>query len=545
MKIIAFLISCLGSFYTIAQPLQTAWVQSIPGDSYEQSSSMSIAPCGDIYTVGFFQGDWGGFSSVGNEDGFIAKYNDQGQLLWLKQLAGTNVDRVNAVVVAGDNEIYVAGEFAGTYYYNNDSLVSQHKLDAFMLKIDSAGVVQWAIQGGGFNSESVGALELLDNGKIGVVGYYDDDLTFGGGTLNTLGSRDVFVAVFDGMGNLQWMRGIGGPGIDEGRSLASDDSNNIYVTGAFRDFLFVGPDTLVGEGVDDVYLAKYDVTGQLQWVKTMGGDGYDKGMDVNIDRHQDVYVVGWYDRFINIGSQTVTGHEEEDGFLMKFDGQGNLIWVNSLAWKFDERIYGVDFDAGNHVYVMGTLDSFLILGTDTLTNRHLNRPTDIFIAKYSLAGSYRWAQTLGHYYNDFCYDFWVKDAGTVYVTGSFQDTSIFVNDTLFSQVGYDVFLGKFDMDSTVSIRRIENGVHNDLRSVNFYPNPCSGQGYLTYTLENASALQIYWCDVLGRKTVLLNEKNQPAGTYTINVEALQRSGGIGFLQLKTPTTVYTITVRFE
>lgn len=114
----------------------------------------------------------------------------------------------------------------------------------------------------------------------------------------------------------------------------------------------------------------------------MGGPSSDEGTYVNVDNKQNIVVVDWYDRYMDIDTVFLNGSKEEDGFAAKFTPSGDLIWVKSMAGTFDERVYGVDFDADDNVYIMGTVDSLLILGGDSLTNRHLNRPTDIFLAKF-------------------------------------------------------------------------------------------------------------------------------------------------------------------
>ncbi|BDS13328.1 T9SS type A sorting domain-containing protein [Aureispira anguillae] len=533
MKTLFLLFFCFLSVYTIAQPLSTAWIAPIPGSLYEQNNSMAQAPCGDVYTVGFFQGTFGSLTSVGSEDGFIAKYNDQGQLQWIKQLAGTSSDRVNGIVIANDNEIYIVGEFRDKFYYNNDSLVSQNQLDVLIAKLDSSGTIQWASSANGWGYESGNDIALMPNGNLVITGYYENNLDFGGSSLLANGLRDIFIATIDPQGNPQWLKTLSGPAFEEGKSIATDSSNNIYIAGSFRDFLYPNGNTVAGEGSYDVYLAKYDQTGQLLWIKTMGGPAADEGTYVKVDHHQNVVVTGWYDRYIQVDTVLLSGSKEEDGFAAKFAPNGDFLWVIPLAGTFDERTYGVDFDADDNLYIMGTLDSLLILGGDSLNNRHLNRPTDIFIAKYDEAGNYKWAQTLGHYYNDFCYDLLVKDATTIYLAGSFQDTSIFITDTLISQNDYDVFLAKFDIDTTVAIPKIPANVTNDIQQLLLYPNPSHQQSTLYYTLTQTTDVNILIYDLLGsvHQTILL--KNQPIGPHQLKLNRPSREAGVYFVQIKT------------
>ncbi len=526
---------------TYSQALSTEWVNSIPGDAFEQNSSIAQAPCGDIYTVGYFQGtSFGTLNNVGSEDGFISKYNEQGQLLWVKQLAGSSTDRINGITIGTDNEIYIVGEFRGKFRYNTDSLVSFDQLDVLVAKIDSSGNFQWATSATGWGYESAYDISLSPNGNLLVTGYYENNLDFGSFNLIANNLRDIFIMALDQQGNPLWLESLSGPGVEYGRSIATDTSNNIYLTGVFRDFLYPNGGTLAGFGSYDAFLAKYDATGQLLWIKAMGGPSADEGYYVNVDNKQDIVLVGWYDRSMQIDTLTLSGSKEEDGFAAKFAPNGDLIWGIPLAGSFDERVYAVDFDQNDDIYLLGTVDSLLVIDGDSLTNRHLNRPTDIFVIKLDSDANYKWGQTLGHYYNDFCYDLVVQDPTTLYVVGSFQDTSIFVSDTLISQVGYDVFLGKFNVDTTVSIQEIPNQLFSDVPQVKLYPNPAiKGKSTLEYTLTQETDVVISLYDLLGKEVYNITLKNQAIGLYQANIQ-LPKAAAVYLVRLETKSGVQVL-----
>lgn len=530
------LLLCLLSNLAYSQALSTEWVESIPGDAFEQNSSIAQAPCGDVYTVGYFQGaSFGTLNAVGSEDGFISKYNEQGQLIWVKQLAGSSSDRINGITIGSDNEIYIVGEFRGRFRYNTDSLVSFDQLDVLVAKIDSSGNFQWATSASGWGYESAYDISLSSNGNILVTGYYENNLEFGPFSLVANNLRDIFIMAIDQQGNPLWLESLSGPGVEYGRSIATDTSNNIYLTGVFRDFLYPNGGTLSGFGSYDAFLAKYNSIGQLLWIKAMGGPSADEGYYVNIDSKQDIVLVGWYDRSMLIDSLTLNGSKEEDGFAAKFNPNGDLIWAIPLAGSFDERVYAVDFDANDDIYLLGTVDSLLVIDGDSLTNRHLNRPTDIFVIKLDGDANYQWGQTLGHYYNDFCYDLVVQDPTTLYVVGSFQDTSIFINDTLISQVGYDIFLGKFNIDTTVSVRQIPNPSLSEISQIKLYPNPAvKGKSMLEYTLTQETNVVISVYDILGQELYKNILKNQGVGIHQAKIQLPNAAtSAIYFVRLET------------
>lgn len=535
---------CLVITTISAQPLSNDWAIPVAGTSYEQTNTLDQAPCGDLYMGGFFQDQLGTMASVGSEDGFIIKYNPQGQILWEKQIAATGTDRVTGIAVADDNTIYVVGEFRGVYYYNTDSLVSQDQLDVFVLKLDSTGGIQWAIGGHGAGYQSASDVTVLPNGMLSLTGYFEQTITFGNVNITSLGLRDAFVATIDANGVPQWGQTMGGSGFDEGRTITADSANNVYAAGVFRDGVFLPNDTILGIGGYDVFVMKCTPQGLITWVNVMGGPAADDVKDITVDNQQNPYVVGWFDRWLQCGTLLVNGEMEEDGYIVKYDPQGNPLWGKAVAGTFDERLYGIDIDVDNNIYILGTLDSLLVLGNDVLTNRHLNRPTNIFVAKYSADQTYRWAQAFGYYYNDFCSDLIVESATSLYIAGSFQDTAIFDGNSIFSQADYDVFLSRFIIDTTVAVQKIPSSVVDDnLIKVTFYPNPCHWEGRLEYELTTATKVNVILYDQLGRPLKQFLNKEKAKGKHQLVVNRGEDwLAEMYFLKVETNQTAYWVKI---
>lgn len=535
----SFILCCLfclnGTASLLAQAMQTQWIATIGGNQFEENNSLAQAPCGDIYTVGFFQDSFGVLSTFGQdrEDGFITKYNDQGVLQWVQQLRGTSTDRINGIAITEDNSIFIVGEFRNTLYYNNDSLVSQGRLDVFVAKLDSSGQFQWAFSAGSSQDDSAHDIDILSNGNLVLTGYFQMELPWGPDTLRTNTSRDVFVSCFAPDGTALWASFLNGPGVDESNSIATDSSNCLYIMGSFRDFLYPNGNVVQSEGGVDAFLAKYDSTGQLLWTEIMGGPAGDQGRYVTVDVEQNVIAGGWISSYLSIPSNLtfIVGDQEEDIFAVKYRPNGDLIWAKVIGGTFDERIYAIDTDQNGDIYFMGTLDSLLIINRDSLRNRHLSRPTDIFVLKYDSTGNYKWGQTLGHYYNDFCYDFIVPNNRELYIAGSYQDTSIFVNDTLISDFGYDIFVAKFSMDTSLNIPLLLPSAPH--LKAHLFPNPSSNQSILTVELERDSNLDIIICNALGQivhqqttpflgrgtQQIKLTKQDWPTGNYFVTVQS--------------------------
>lgn len=537
MKISYTFFWLLCSTILLGQPLSSSWLRTLPGNQFEENNSLAQAPCGDLYTAGFFQDRLGGLSTYGtdNEDGFVTKYNEQGQLLWVLQLRGSNTDRVNGIHVTTDNEVYIVGEFRDTLYCGNDTLLSNGRLDLFVAKLDSSGVFQWALSAGDNEDDSAYDIDVLSDGNLVLTGYHEQWLHWGSNSSRGLAGRDVFVATISPQGNPGWVKTLVGPAADQANAVATDDYGHLYITGNFRDFLFVNGNQLQAIGGLDVFVAQYDLQGTLNWAKVMGSPGGDHGSAIAVDGAQNIVAAGWVSGSLEVfQGPAFGGSQEEDAFALKLDSNGTVLWGEVIAYTFDERLYGVDFDQNNNVYLMGTLDSVSVLYGDTLRNRHLNRPTDIFVAKYSADKTYRWSQSLGDYYNDFCYDLLVPNSRTLYIVGSFQDSTVYVTDSLVSDFGYDIFLGKFLMDTTISVRQTVDSP--SLLPAQLVPNPSTHQMLLSYQLSTAQPVRLSLYTSTSQRVWRQSLGNQPAGNHQLPLKRKQLPAGLYYLYVEAGNT---------
>ena len=84
----------------------------------------------------------------------------------------------------------------------------------------------------------------------------------------------------------------------------------------------------------DAFIAKFDTTGNMIWVKRIGGLGHDEALDVTTDALGNVFVLGLYSDTVDFdpGPNSTTHYSLRDNhFLVKLDSDGNFIWVNVEA----------------------------------------------------------------------------------------------------------------------------------------------------------------------------------------------------------------------
>jgi hypothetical protein len=160
-----------------------------------------------------------------------------------------------------EGNVYVAGIVYDSVIISGTVLKSVDGFDIYIAKYDAAGNLLWAKVTSGNSDEIRPNLVLDGSGNIYVNGALYDVATnpeFGGMPVTVYGNTDMFLAKYDNSGTLLWVKTAGGPGSDYpvGHSIAIDASGNVLVTGTFENYCLFGNDTLHSAGNDDVLLAK-------------------------------------------------------------------------------------------------------------------------------------------------------------------------------------------------------------------------------------------------------------------------------------------------
>jgi hypothetical protein len=97
---------------------------------------------------------------------------------------------------------------------------------------------------------------------------------------------------------------IAGPAHDADHNIALDSTGNVYVSGAYSETVEFDPGNSTGdrtsEGLTDIFVIKYDGNGNFIWVQSIGGISSDGGYGITTDANGNVYVTGIY----NLGLDT-------------------------------------------------------------------------------------------------------------------------------------------------------------------------------------------------------------------------------------------------
>jgi hypothetical protein len=247
-----------------------------------------------------------------------------------------------------------------------------------------------------------------------------------------------------GGGALIWDLIAGGTGLSYGNAIATDSSGNIFVAGYFNYTMNVGTLSLTSLGLEDIFVAKFSADGTALWARRIGGVQTDVAKALAVDANGDVFVTGMVSATVDLGfGYTPTfGGGYPDIFLVKLSGvDGTSLWARRMGGVNDDIGYGVAVDSHGNVVLTGYFRATVSFGGTSLVSMYGGN--DTFVAKYSgVDGSHLWSKKFVNNSQDIGYGVAVDGADDIFVTGTFMGAVNFGCGSLASAGGNDIFLAK-------------------------------------------------------------------------------------------------------
>ncbi len=409
----------------------------------DYGNSIATDTSGNYYITGHFAGTatFGDQSrtSAGGRDIFVTKYNSSGVVQWVRAAGGTGEDNGYGIATDASGNVYVTGSFSGTAAFGNQSRTAVGGSDIFLAKYNSSGALQWVRAEGG-TGEDIGVNVVADaSGVLYTTGVFFGTATFGTESRTSAGDLDIFVAKYNDSGTLQWVRAEGGATIDYGIGIAIDASGNVYTTGHFSGTATFGTTTKTSEGGYDVFVVKYNGSGALQWVVTRGNETNDFARNITTDSNGNtVCIIGFFEGTAVFGYQLITSVGVRDVFVIKYNtSDGTMQWARTAGGVGDDQGYGITNDASGNVYVTGAFYDTIAFGNVSVTAAGFS---DVFVAKYSSSGTLQWIQTAGGTNIDAGDDIVVDAKGNIYAVGNFSGTATFGSQSKTSVGSQDIFV---------------------------------------------------------------------------------------------------------
>jgi ribosomal protein S11 len=261
------------------------WAKTYGGTGYYEDEAYSVQQTSDGgYIVAGRTASFG----VDSGDIFLIKTDASGNVIWAKTYGGTSYNWTSSVQQTSDGGYIVAGRtrsFGAGYY------------DAFLVKTNANGNIQWAKTYGGIYYDDASSVQQTSDGGYIVAGWTS---SFG------VDSGDIFLIKTDASGNVIWAKTYGGTSGDGAYSVQQTSDGGYIVAGATASF---------GAGYYDAFLVKTDANGNIIWAKTYGGTSYNWTSSVQ-QTSDGGYIVAGPTYSFYAGTW--------DAFLVKTDANGNI-----------------------------------------------------------------------------------------------------------------------------------------------------------------------------------------------------------------------------
>jgi len=213
-----------------------------------------------------------------------------------------------------------------------------------------------------------------------------------------------------------WARSIGFGGMERIWDMASDTDDNIFIVGEFTDSLALDDCMLFGSGLTDSFVLKMNSGGEALWGACLSSTEEDVCLGVGTDAQGNAYVCGYFIGTLHCQGTQVVSDGLWDAYVAKFNSSGQLQWLNSFGGILNDIAYGVDVNSSGLVSVTGWFaDQIVFDNNHILTSAG---GSDIFAMAYDSAGGLLWAQRAGTTGVDYAYKAANDEIGNTYITGS-------------------------------------------------------------------------------------------------------------------------------
>ena len=396
-------------------------------------------------------------------------------LEWAKQMGAGGDDYGRSIAVDAQGNVYTVGTFVsvvdfdpgpGIFNMTCTTGFGGHNDDIFIQKLDAAGNFIWAKSIGNQAYQDVRAVKLDNNGHIYLTGWsvLTADFDPGPGVYNL--NQGCYVLKLDTSGTFQWAKLITGNS-SQGFGLFVDKHANVYVSGVYAAASFSGPvvldaatnDTAIEFGGYDIFIAKWDSSGNYQWGKSMGSAADDFVASIAVDDSDNVYTTGSFQGTMDIDPGAniypVVSNGASDIFIQKLTAQGNFAWAKTVGGSGYDGSNGLAVDKkGNPVIIGGFTGNVDFDPTPAIFNINGGTEGSTFIWKLDNNGDFILAKAIVGSGVTYAHSLTLDGLDNIYMTGEFGGTTDFDPDMALTynltsaSIYDDIFIVKRDSSAT-------------------------------------------------------------------------------------------------
>jgi len=326
------------------------WNKTYGTRSIEEAWSMIEASDGGFALAGWIEPP----DAIGTRKMLIIKTDSFGNLEWNQTYQRLNWDKARDLVESDDGGYVLAG-LSGSGNENYLSIA-----DYFLVKIDSDGNIEWS---------KYYDYEKSKDSAFGMTKTSDGGYVLIGQTHTGSGRGDYWIVKTNSKGNLEWNKAYGRPYFDRGLDVIPTSDGGYALVGFTQDSDLLNPDK--GR---QIWLIKIDSSGNIEWDKIYGGTYFEEANHI-IETSDGGYLIP--------GTTSSFGNGGYDGWLIKIDSKGNVLWSKTFGGVYSDKFVDAveTYDGG-----------YVIAG---ITNSFGDEDYDGWLIKTDSEGNVLWSLTFG------------------------------------------------------------------------------------------------------------------------------------------------------
>jgi hypothetical protein len=421
-KTFTTLLLLLAAFFAFSQAPEIEWENTIGG--FENDYLYSIQQTSD---GGYILGGYSSFiisgdkteNSQGQNDYWVVKLNAAGKIQWQNSIGGNGDDYLRSIQQTSDGG-YILGGYSGSNSSGdkteNTTQGTQTLSDYWVVKLDTAGKIQWQNTIGGGSTDELYSIQQTSDGGYILGGYSQSNIS-GDKTENVVGNGDYWVVKLDTAGNIQWQSTIGRNYFDYLYSIRQT-SDGGYILGGYSDSFIPKDKTENMIGYYDYWVVKLDNAGKIQWENTIGGRSNDYLRSIR-QTSDGGYILGGHSDSPMSGDKTENSQGIVDYWVVKLDTYGEIEWQNTIGGKGNDYLYSVE-QTSDGGYILGGYSESNISGDKTVRSQGF-ASYNYWVVKLNSDGKIQWQKALGGRGADYLMSIQQTSDGG-YILGGYSDS---------------------------------------------------------------------------------------------------------------------------
>lgn len=391
MKKIYFILCLLSSSISFSQALSIEWQKCLGGTGTESAMNVKQTADGGYISVGFTTSIDGDINlNHGGQDLWVQKVNSSGILEWQKSYGGSLDDYGYCIIGTADGGYLISGMTC-----SNDGDVSGNHTstsgywDAWLLKISNTGIIQWQKCYGSTGTETAKSVIQTTDGGYIFTGNCQVN---DGDVTGNHGNLDVWCVKVNSSGVLQWQKSFGGTGEDRGYKIKATSGGGYIVCGYTVSF---NGDVTGNHGNNDAWVLKLSSTGILQWQKCYGGLNIEQAESISMTSDGGYIFAG---KSNSTDGDVTLNNGNQDVWVVKINNTGVIQWQKSFG--------GSNSDYAHEI--VQTADGGYVISANTTSNdinvSGNHGSNDAWVVKIDSYGTMLWQQCFGSSSYDDGYD---------------------------------------------------------------------------------------------------------------------------------------------